>query len=136
VDVNGDGASNDPAFLESGLSSALSAAGCTGGTNSFAERNSCREDAAHSLDLRASIGLPVRAPDGSRLTLVFDAFNLVSSDVGVVDRALVLIDPSGTLGVDGQGNVTLPLVANPNFGNLISRRNDPRLFRIGLRMEY
>ncbi|HEX9893721.1 MAG TPA: carboxypeptidase regulatory-like domain-containing protein [Gemmatimonadales bacterium] len=137
VDVNGDGAgNNDPAFLDANLSSALSSAGCSSGTNLFAERNSCHEDAAHSLDLRASVALPVRAPDGSRLSLVLDAFNLVSSAVGIVDRAIVLVDPNGVLGVDGQGNVSLPLVVNPNFGNLISRRNDPRLFRIGLRMEY
>lgn len=137
VDVNGDGSgNNDPAFLDASVSPALSAGGCTSATNVFAERNSCREEAAHSLDLRASIGLPLRAADGTRLSLVFDAFNLVSSDVGIVDRALFLIDPAGVLGTDNQGNVTLPLVPNPNFGNLISRRNDPRLFRIGLRMEY
>ena len=138
VDVNGDGAGgNDPAYLDAaitGLSSALSAAGCSGGTNVFAERNSCREDAAHSLDLRFSVGLPLVAQDGSRLSVVLDAFNVVSSAVGLVDRALVLVDPNGALTTDGQGNVTLPLVVNPNFGNIQSRRNDPRLFRIGVRM--
>jgi hypothetical protein len=140
VDPNGDGAGgNDPAYLDAaitGISSALSAAGCSGGTNSFAARNSCREDAAHSLDLRFSVGLPLLAKDGSRLALVLDAFNVVSSTVGLVDRALVLVDPNGVLSTDSQGNVTLPLVVNPNFGNIQSRRNDPRLFRVGVRMEY
>lgn len=140
VDPNGDGAGgNDPAYLDAaitGIGSTLSAAGCSGGTNVFATRNSCREDAAHSLDLRLSVGLPVKARDGSHLSLVLDAFNVVSSTVGLVDRALVLVDPSGALIVDGQGNVTLPLVVNPNFGNIQSRRNDPRLFRVGVRMEY
>ncbi len=140
VDVNGDGSGgNDPAFLSAGLtgvSAALAAATCTGGSNIFAERNSCREEAAHSLDLRASVALPVRTADGGRLALVVDAFNVVSSAVGITDRALLLVDPNGQLAVDGQGNVTLPLVVNPNFGKLLSRRNDPRMFRIGLRMEY
>lgn len=140
VDPNGDGAGgNDPAYLDAaitGISSALSAAGCSSGTNVFAARNSCREDAAHSLDLRFSVGLPLVAQDGSRLSVVLDAFNVVSSAVGLVDRALVLVDPNGALIVDGQGNITLPLVVNPNFGNLQSRRSDPRLFRIGVRMEY
>lgn len=140
VDPNGDGAGgNDPAYLDAavtGIGATLSAAGCSGGTNIFASRNSCREDAAHSLDLRVSVGLPLKAADGSRLSLVLDAFNVVSSTVGLVDRALVLVDPNGALIVDGQGNVTLPLVVNPNFGNVQSRRNDPRLFRVGVRMEY
>ena len=82
------------------------------------------------------MGLPLKAKDGSRLSLVLDAFNIVSSTVGLIDRALVLVDPNGALITDGQGNVTLPLVINPNFGNVQSRRNDPRLFRLGVRMEY
>jgi len=140
VDPNGDGAGgNDPAYLDAaitGIGNTLSAAGCKSGTNVFAKRNSCREGEAQSLDLRFSIGLPLKAKDGSQLAIVLDAFNVVSSAVGLVDRALVLVDPNGLITVDGQGNVTLPLVVNPNFGNIQSRRNDPRLFRVGVRMEY
>jgi hypothetical protein len=140
VDPNGDGAGgNDPAYLDAaitGISEVLSAAGCSGGTNAFAVRNSCREDAATSLDFRFSVGLPLIAKDGSRLSVVLDAFNVVSSTVGLVDRALVLVDPNGAIITDNQGNVTLPFVVNPNFGNIQSRRNDPRLIRVGVRMEY
>ena len=140
VDPNADGAGgNDPAYLDAaitGLSTALSAAGCSGGTNAFAVRNSCREDAATSLDLRFSVGLPLIAKDGSRLSIVLDAFNVISSTVGLVDRALLLVDPNGAIITDNQGNVTLPFVANANFGNIQSRRNDPRLIRVGVRMEY
>lgn len=89
-----------------------------------------------SLDLRLSVGLPIQASDGSRLSLVLDAFNVVASTVGLIDRALLLVDPNGVLTTDSQGNVTLPLVVNPNFGNIQSRRSDPRLFRVGVRMEY
>jgi len=140
VDINGDGAgNNDPAYLDAGLnglSAALTNGGCTSLTNVFAERNSCREDAAYGLDLRFSIGLPIRAADGSHLALTLDAFNVVSSAIGIVDRALVLVDPNGQLHKDGSGNVTVPLTVNPNFGNLLSRRNDPRMIRVGVRMEY
>lgn len=140
VDLNGDGAgNNDPAYLDagiSGLQAALAGADCDIATNVFAVRNSCRAEAAHGLDLRLAVGLPIVARDGSRLSLTVDAFNVVSSAVGIVDRALVLVDPNGALAVDGQGNVSVPLVANPDFGKLSSRRNDPRLIRVGLRMEY
>jgi len=116
--------------------SALSAAGCGSSTNAFAERNACREDAAYGLDLRLAVGLPIRTGAGSHLALTLDAFNIVASEVGIVDRALVLVDPNGATLIDGAGNVTLPLVANPNFGSLLIRRNDLRTIRIGLRMEY
>ncbi|HET9515394.1 MAG TPA: TonB-dependent receptor [Gemmatimonadales bacterium] len=137
VDLNGDGAgNNDPAFLDPDAASALTGANCSSPANTFAERNSCREDPVHALDLRASVGLPIRTADGSRLWLFLDAFNVVSSETGIVDRALLLVDPDGTLVDDGLGNLTVPLVVNPNFGNIISRRNDPRMLRVGLRMDY
>jgi hypothetical protein len=30
--------------------------------------------------------------------------------------------------------VTLPLLANRQFGKLLSRRDEPRIFRVGLRL--
>jgi hypothetical protein len=89
-----------------------------------------------ALDARVEIGLPVRFSDGSRLALVVDGFNLISSETGIVDRALVLVDPAGTLTVGGGGQINVPLIANPNFGKLLSRRTDSRFFRIGLRVGY
>jgi hypothetical protein len=135
VDVNGDGSGgNDPAYLTAEAQTLLAAGRCTAALNSFAPRNSCREDAAYGLDLTVSVGLSVGG--GQRLALVLDAFNVVSSAVGLVDRALWLVDRNGTLTTDSQGRVALPLVPNPDFGNLLSRRNDPRLVRVGLRLEY
>lgn len=133
VDANGDGSSaNDPAFLGA-VGGAL--AGCSGvaGTG-FAARNSCRGDMVQALDLRFSVGLPVGAAYGLALTV--DAFNVIGTETGLVDRAALLVDPNGTFAVDGSGNVTMPLVANPNFGTLLSRRGEPRLVRVGLRLEY
>lgn len=141
VDINGDGAgNNDPGYLDgsiSGLSTALSAAGCSlAAVNGFLQRNSCREEAVTALDLRFQIGLPARFSDGSHLSLVVDAFNVIGSALGVVDRALVLVDPTRPLTSGPSGLVNVPLIANPNFGKLLSRRADPRMIRVGVRMEY
>ena len=134
VDVNGDGSGgNDPVFLASVSGAALS--GCEGVAGSgFATRNSCRGDMVSSLDLRLAVTLPTTAT--MNLILTLDAFNVVATETGIVDRAAALVDPTGTFAVDGAGNVTIPLVANPNFGSLLSRRGEPRTVRLGLRLEY
>jgi hypothetical protein len=99
----------------------------------LAERNSCREDGRHGLDLGASVAVRLRSL-GGRLEITLDIVNLVSSRSGIVDRALVLVDPNATLTTDPTTNVTsLPLVANPRFGKLLSRRDEPRVVRLGLR---
>lgn len=140
VDPNADGAGgNDPAFLGGGLAGlgeALSNGGCALSlTNRFAERNSCREKMQQGLDLHLSVGLPVGGA-GRTVRLEVDAFNVVATATGVLDRAAVLVDPNGALAADGAGNVTLPLVANPRFGTILARRGEPRVVRVGLRMEY
>lgn len=140
VDANGDGSGrNDPAFVDRtipGVDQLISSHACLQGqTGKFAARNSCREDANHALDLSAAVGLPV-ASLGGRLEVTAEVLNLVSTPEGVVDRALVLVDPNGTLVTDAQGNVTLPLIANPRFGKFLSRRTEPRMVRFGLRVAY
>jgi hypothetical protein len=140
VDPNADGSGgNDPAFLGGGipgLAEALTAGGCAAALgNRFAERNSCREQLQQGLDLHLSVGLPVGGA-GARVRLELDAFNVVATETGVLDRAAVLINPAGTVVTDGAGNVTLPLIANPRFGSLLARRGEPRVVRVGLRMEY
>jgi hypothetical protein len=125
VDVNGDGSGgNDPA-------PASNVDGCDAGVSGFATRNACRAEATKALDLHAGLSINFA---GRRLALMVDVFNLVSSEQGIVDRAAVLINPDGNLTSVG-GEVTLPLITNENFGQLLSRRNDPRLLRIGLRLE-
>jgi len=140
VDANGDGSGrNDPAFLDTavpGLSQVIGQHDCLKSqVGKFAERNSCHEEANHALDLSASVGLPVRSL-GGRVMVLVDVFNAVSTPTGVVDRALLLVDPAGTVTTDALGNVTLPLLANPRFGKLLSRRTDPRMVRLGLRVAY
>lgn len=134
VDVNGDGSGeNDPIFY--GSVGGLSLAGCSGtvGTG-FALRNSCRSDMVSALDVSLEARLPVGGAAGLRLSV--EAFNIVSTAFGPVDRAALLVDPNGVFAVDASGNVTIPLIANPDFGTLLSRRTDPRMVRVGLRLEY
>lgn len=139
VDVNGDLAgNNDPATSDAVVSptGAGALATCDGGTTgTFAARNSCRERGVGSIDLRLSVALPFGAT-GSRLAFTVDAFNVVATSTGLVDRAALLIDPSGSLTTAASGGVTLPLIANSRFGTLLSRRGEPRLLRFGLRLEY
>ena len=140
VDLNGDGAgNNDPAFLDGGLTGIgglLSGAGCSNAAlNSFAVRNACREEAVSALDVRLEVGLPMRLSGESRLSLVLDAFNVVSTETGIIDRALVLVDPGAPL-QSAAGQVTVPLIINPNFGTILSRRTEPRTVRVALRVEY
>jgi phage terminase large subunit-like protein len=73
---------------------------------------------------------------GGRLELMVDVLNVVATATGVVDRAVVLVDPTATVTTDALGNVTLPLIANPRFGKLLSRRTEPRIVRFGFRVAY
>lgn len=136
VDANGDGSgNNDPAFLGGtipGMSTLTAANTCLGAQiGQLAARNSCREAGVHTLDLHASVALPGM----HRLAVTVDAFNVVGSATGIVDRAAVLVDPKGSITTDASGHIVLPLVANPDFGQLLSRRGIPRQVRVGFRME-
>lgn len=140
VDMNGDGSgNNDPAFLDASLPGATELFDqhecLSNQAGGFAERNSCREDGVHALDLRVSLGIPMKMMGGG-LRLVVDAFNLVSSDAGIVDRAVYLVDPTQPLATGPGGAVVVPLLANPDFGKLLARRGLPRIVRFGLKVDY
>ncbi|MGH9261074.1 MAG: hypothetical protein ACRD08_14455, partial [Acidimicrobiales bacterium] len=140
VDANGDGsARNDPAFVDDAIQGAdtlLAEWDCLRAqVGRFAARNSCREPAMHTLDVRAA--LTVARPRGSAIDLFADAVNVIESDVGIRDRALYLVDPTGTITTDpGTGRITVPLVVNPGFGKLLVRRSNGRFVRLGLRVSY
>jgi hypothetical protein len=138
VDLNGDlGGNNDPAPAEAvsnpsgpGVLATCSSAVVAG----FVARNSCRERSVGSLDFRLGVAMPFGSSRRVRLTL--DIFNAISSKVGLVDRAALLIDPSRNLSIDpGTGAVSIPFVSNPAFGTLLRRFGEPRLFRLGLQVE-
>ena len=140
VDVNGDlGGNNDPAPGDAVPNPAGTGvvATCSGtSVGGFAARNGCRESAVGSLDLRLAVPLPVGGGAG-RLMLTLDAFNLVASTTGVVDRAALLINPATALTINAAtGAVSIPYMANPNFGTLLRRGGEPRVVRLGLRVEH
>jgi hypothetical protein len=140
VDVNGDGGGgNDPAALDasaSGVSAALAAGHCESTASAIAVRNSCREPSLNGLDAYLAVELPVGAGAGSHLALTVDAFNLVATATGLLDRALYLVNPTGAITTAADGSLVLPLTLNSRFGSLFSRRTDARVIRVGLRVEY
>ncbi len=139
VDANGDGSdSNDPAFVDAnlaGMSELVNEWDCLSGQNGgFAERNSCRADSTSELDVRLGLSLL----SGRTNAQVFvEGINLMDASFGLPDHALVLVDPSQTIQVDQTtGNVTVPLIANPNFGNPLMQRGSGRMLRIGLQVSF
>ena len=71
------------------------------------------------------------------VSVVAEGLNLLDPELAQVDRALYLVDPSGTLTLDPvTGDVTVPLIVNPGFGRPVTRWSTGRFFRFGLRLGY
>jgi hypothetical protein len=134
VDANGDGSfANDPAFVDATQTDPLLAdwpclSDQAGG---FAVRNSCRGPAEHALDVRLDIGLGRVA--GRSASLVLDVLNVVEGKDGLIDGALLLVDPSASL-TTSPGSVAIPVLANPDFGRVMYPSSRGRQLRIGLRI--
>ncbi|HKJ02527.1 MAG TPA: TonB-dependent receptor [Longimicrobiales bacterium] len=137
VDANGDGSAlndvafvpDDPAVLElAGTWDCLDTA-----LRRFASRNSCRGKGVHALDVRLSVDLlPSRA---RRLELVVEGFNLLETEVGLRDTALLLVDGSRDLTVDPvTGAVDVPVLVNPDFGKIVTSTSPGRMLRVGIRI--
>lgn len=135
VDANADGSGfNDPAFVDRAVAGGLidSWSCLRENQGSFAERNGCRGPDTQALDARLSLDL---AFTGMRARLVLDALNLITADGGIVDRALYLVNPATDLVVDpATGRVTVPLLPNPGFGEVLIGHEPERILRIGLRV--
>jgi hypothetical protein len=134
VDANGDGSfRNDVAYVDAALvSPLLDASPCLSDQiDAFAVRNSCRAPAVHSLDVR--LRFRVGQFMGREASLVLDGFGLIESRDGVVDDALLLVDPSGTL-TSASGTVAVPVIANPDFGKVRHPSSRGRMLRIGFRI--
>ena len=136
VDANGDGSAlNDVAFVPDDPA-VLDLAGdwdCLAtALGRFAKRNSCRGGGVHALDVRLSLAL-VRS-SGIRLELVVEGFNLLESEVGLRDTALLLVDGSRQLSIDPTtGDVDVPVTVNPGFGDIVTSTSAGRMIRIGFR---
>lgn len=134
VDANGDGSvGNDPAFVDpalAGMSDLVSHWSCLSSQQGhFAERNSCRAPGVHALDAR--LALPLLRLGSGRLEATFDGLNLIQSNTGFVDAALLQLDPAGTLA----GN-KVPYVVNPHFGAPLAPQLSGRMFRVGLSLNW
>ncbi|MBA2669106.1 MAG: hypothetical protein H0U67_01890, partial [Gemmatimonadetes bacterium] len=68
--------------------------------------------------------------------LVVDALNLLASEKLFQDTALYLVDSAGNVVRDGAGRVTIPLIANENFGRSIGPLQQGRSLRLGLRVSH
>jgi hypothetical protein len=138
IDANGDGdRSNDPAFIDPalpGMDALIGAHDCLAKrTGTFAERNMCRRASVQRLDLRLAV--PVVRTAFGRVDVVVDALDVVATERGPIDRALVNVARSGTLTTDPLTGVTqVPLVVNPNFGRVRADRATGILFRLGVRI--
>jgi len=118
----------------SGASDLVSRFGCLRSqVGRFAQRNSCRGPAVQTLDARAE--LPVVRHGRFSAHVVVDGLNLLDADAGLVDPALFLVDPSRSLTTTA-GVVTVPLVANPDFGRIATRLSRGRTLRLGLEIGY
>ena len=134
VDVNGDYAENDPAFVDDmlpGMNAALDEWDCLRDqVGSFAERNSCRGDMVDMLDARFSLTLD--SPLGSARVFA-EGLNLLETELGRPDAALLRIDPAGQLEVDAtSGAIRVPLMVNEGFGAPVRDAVSGRIFRFGL----
>lgn len=137
VDANGDGSIwNDVAFVsESGEVDALAGDWpcLRDQAGAFATRNSCRGPDRHSLNVRLQFRLGDLAGRTAHLSL--DGLNLAETAQAVVDDALLLVDPQGSISTSPGGEtVTIPVVVNPGFGRALYHTGRGRMIRIGVRI--
>ena len=137
VDANGDGSSeNDVPFVpqpdELGTLHADWAC-LRNQSGGFAVRNSCRGPAQQGLDARVRIALgQVGRHDAS---LFVDGLNLLETKDGLIDNALLLVDPDAGLTVDSGGTwVGVPYQINPSFGDILLPTSRGRMLRVGVRI--
>jgi hypothetical protein len=68
--------------------------------------------------------------------LWIEGFNLTEPEQAVWDHALYAVDPAVPLVVGAGGQVTVPLVVNPNFGRRLVLKTPGRTVRLGLRVNH
>jgi hypothetical protein len=102
--------------------------------SSPAERNTCRTDPVHELNLRLAV--TVRDGPGWRVELAADGLNLLDSGPVLPDAALFVVDGRGSLGSAPGGELRLPVKVNPGFGEPVVNLSPGRMLRIGLGVRY
>ena len=137
VDANADGSMrNDVAYVPSGaeVGSVANEWPCLDDqADGFAARNSCRAGDRHTLDARVQIR--VGSFGGRQARFTIEGFNLIEAKDALLDDALLLIDPSGSISESPDGStVTLPTIVNPGFGRSLYHTGRGRMIRIGFRV--
>jgi hypothetical protein len=135
LDANGDGSPfNDVAFVPAAgpeiQALALDWDCISNALGGFAERNACRGDPIHTVDLRLSLGLPPIG--GVSATIVVDGLNLTDNDMGIRDDNLLVLG-GGTVTKSG-GQLNVPYKVNPGFGNWVFRGDTGRMLRVGMKI--
>ncbi|MGH7474860.1 MAG: TonB-dependent receptor domain-containing protein [Longimicrobiales bacterium] len=136
VDANLDGiAGNEPAFVDAQVDGIQELSGqwdCLRlSSGAFVERNACRTPAAHALHLRGSVGLRGTSLRGELFVELINALASVSD--GPVNPSLYRIDPTAAL-AEADGELQIPLITNPAFGEPLLGQGEPRILRIGTRI--
>lgn len=136
VDMNGDGSwFNDPATLTGApdASALLAEWGCeSAAEGGVLPRNACRGSTVHDLDLRLVLG--GISLGGLSLAVTGEVLGVFESSDGLRDTALFLVDPSSPLDLSSDGILSVPLVANPAFGEILRAHIPGRVFRFGVRV--
>lgn len=138
VDANGDGSGlNDPAYVPDteALRSLAGRWSCLDEQiGDFAERNSCRGDGLHMLDLRLAVEV-FELGDAGAAELVLEGLNLLDRERERWDEALLLVDESGELEPGAEGAATtVPYRINPDFGATVGATGPGRMLRVGFRI--
>lgn len=136
VDMNGDGSwINDPAILNGApdAQGALAEWDCEVSVDGgILPRNSCRGSAVHDLDLRLVLG--GISLGGMSLAVTGEVLGVFESSDGLRDTALFRVDPSAPLNLSSDGVLSVPLVSNPGFGEILRAHIPGRVFRFGVRV--
>lgn len=137
VDANGDGSiENDVPFVPQPdvLGTLHAEWSCLRNqSGGFAIRNSCRGPSRQSLDARLTVALGTIG--GQNASLFVDGLNLIETKDGLIDDALLLVDPDAGLTVtDGGARVRVPYLVNPGFGEVLLPTSRGRMLRVGMRI--
>ncbi len=135
VDANGDGSHrNDVAFVPTDLSALSESWSCLSDQGgAFASRNSCRGPSSHTVNVRVRYTFAQLV--GHPASITVDGLNLIETSGGIIDDALLLVDPDGTITTSPDGStVTIPTLVNANFGQVLYPTSRGRMLRVGLRI--
>jgi hypothetical protein len=72
---------------------------------------------------------------GQPASITVDGLNLIETSGGIIDDALLLVDPDGTITTSPDGStVTIPTLVNANFGEVLYPTSRGRMLRVGVRI--